>query len=46
MASRVRGNVHARFRGGEKTVIVSKSYLFLYAKKSEEHDRVKHNIFE
>ncbi len=29
MASRVRGNVHARFRGGEKAEITSKPYLFL-----------------
>ena len=29
MASRVRGNVHARFRGGEKAEITSKLYLFL-----------------
>ena len=29
MASRVRGNVHARFRGGEKAKIISKPYLFL-----------------
>ena len=30
MASRVRGNVHARFRGGEKAEITSKPYLFLF----------------
>ena len=30
MASRVRGNVHARFRGGEKVAITSKPYLFLF----------------
>ena len=29
MASRVRGNVQARFRGGEKAEITSKPYLFL-----------------
>ena len=29
MASRVRGNVHARFRGGEKAEMTSKPYLFL-----------------
>ena len=30
MASRVRGNVHARFWGGEKAEITSKPYLFLF----------------
>ena len=49
----MRGNSHVRCGVGEKTEIISKSYLSLFvgttdrwnnAKQSEEHERVKHNV--
>ena len=50
----MRGNSHVRCGAGENSAIISKSYLSLLtgdvtswndSKRSEESERVKHNVF-